>query len=53
LPEGITLDPDTGVTVPVTFTPTVPGSLTADYKFDAVNNQGWMTVTFRGTGTLS
>lgn len=53
LPEGITLDPGAGVTVPVTFTPTVPGSLTAHYKFNAENNQGWMTVTFTGNGTLS
>jgi len=53
LPEGITLDPDTAVTVPVTFTPTGPGSLTGHYKFNAENNQGWMTVTFTGNGTLS
>jgi hypothetical protein len=51
LPEGITLDPDTGVTQAVTFTPTGPGPFTGQYKFNAENGQGWLTVTLTGEGT--
>ena len=53
LPEGITLDPDTAVTQSVTFTPSGAGSFSGQYKFNADNGQGWMTVTFTGVGTLS
>jgi hypothetical protein len=51
LPEGITLDPDTGVNQSITFTPTGPGPFTGQYKFNAENGQGWTTVTLTGTGT--
>jgi hypothetical protein len=50
LPEGITLDPDTDVTQAVTFTPTGPGSFSGQYKFNAGNGQGWLTVTLTGVG---
>ncbi len=53
LPEGITLDPGTGVTQAVTFRPSGTGSFTGQYKFNAENGQGSMVVTFTGTGTLS
>jgi hypothetical protein len=53
LPEGITLDPDTSVAQSVTFAPTGTGTFTGQYKFNAENGQGWMAVTFRGSGTLS
>ncbi len=53
LPEGITLDPDTAVTQAVTFTPSGAGSFSGQYKFNADNGQGWMTVTFTGVGTSS
>ena len=51
LPEGIILDPDTIATQAVTFTPTGPGPFTGQYKFNAENGQGWMTVTLTGEGT--
>ncbi len=53
LPEGITLDPATAVTQAVTFTPTGPGPFSGQYKFNAGNGQGWMTVTLTGTGTTA
>ncbi len=52
LPEGITLDPGTGVTQAVTFRPGTTGPFTGQYKFNAENGQGWMAVTFTGVGTL-
>jgi hypothetical protein len=51
LPEGITLDPATGVTQAVTFTPTGPGSFSARYTFGAENGPGTITVTMSGVGT--
>jgi hypothetical protein len=51
LPEGISLDPGTSVIQSVTFTPTGRGPATGEYKFNAENGQGWLAVTFTGTGT--
>jgi hypothetical protein len=51
LPEGITLDPDTGVTQAVTFTPTGRGPFAGQYTFNTENGHGQMLVTFTGTGT--
>jgi hypothetical protein len=53
LPEGITLDPATGVAQTVTFTPTHAGSFSGQYKFNATNGQGWTVVTLAGVGTSS
>jgi hypothetical protein len=53
LPEGITLDPQTGVSQSVTFAPTRAGAFSGEYKFNAENGQGWMAVTFSGSGTAS
>jgi hypothetical protein len=52
LPEGITLDPDSSVIQAVTFRPPGAGPFTGQYKFNAENGQGWLSVTFSGTGTL-
>jgi hypothetical protein len=52
LTEGITLDPATGVTQAVTFTPPRAGAFSGQYKFNAENGQGWLTVTLSGVGTL-
>ncbi|HVC71246.1 MAG TPA: choice-of-anchor D domain-containing protein [Acidimicrobiales bacterium] len=51
LPEGITLDPDTGVSQAVTFTPTASGSFSGRYTFGAENGHGTLAVTFSGVGT--
>ena len=51
LPEGIILDPETIATQAITFTPTGPGPFTGQYKFNAENGQGWITVTLTGEGT--
>jgi hypothetical protein len=53
LPEGITLDPETGVTQAVTFKPTRSGAFSGQYKFDAGNGQGTLIVTLSGVGTSS
>jgi hypothetical protein len=53
LPEGITLDPGTFITQTVRFKPPGTGPFTGQYKFNAENGQGWLVVTFTGTGTLS
>jgi hypothetical protein len=53
LPEGITLDPDFFVTQSVTFKPTTAGAFSGQYKFDAENPQGTLTVPFTGVGTAS
>jgi hypothetical protein len=53
LPEGITLDPDTGAIQAVTFRPTAAGAFSGQYKFNAENGQGWISVTLTGVGTLS
>ncbi|HEY7948124.1 MAG TPA: choice-of-anchor D domain-containing protein [Acidimicrobiales bacterium] len=53
LPQGITLDPGTTVTQPVTFRPTTSGPFSGRYTFGAANGHGTITVTLSGVGTSS
>ncbi len=50
MPEGITLDPGTGVTQSVTFRPPQTGSFTGEYRLNSDSGQGWITVRLTGTG---
>ena len=50
MPEGITLDPGTGVTQSVTFRPTSTGRFTGEYRLNSDSGQGWITVELTGTG---
>jgi hypothetical protein len=50
LPEGITLDPGTGITQSVTFRPTRPGKVEDQYRLNGTGGQGWITVELIGTG---
>ncbi|MGO9342059.1 MAG: choice-of-anchor D domain-containing protein [Acidimicrobiales bacterium] len=50
MPEGITLDPGTGVTQTVTFRPTSTGRFTGEYRMNSTSGQGWIDVELTGTG---
>ena len=50
LQEGITLDPDTGVTQAVIFRPTSTGKFVDQYRLNGNGGQGWITVQLIGTG---
>lgn len=51
LPEGLVIDPGTFLHQTVTFRPTAPGPVSAQYLFRADNGQGPVVVTITGTGT--
>jgi hypothetical protein len=53
MPEGITLDPGTGVTQSVTFRPTSTGRFTGEYRLNSNSGQGWIDVELTGTGVNS
>jgi hypothetical protein len=53
MPEGITLDPGTGVTQSVTFRPATTGRFTGEYRLNSDSGQGWITVELTGTGVSS
>jgi hypothetical protein len=53
MPEGITLDPDTGVTQSVTFRPTSTGRFTGEYRLNSNSGQGWIDVQLSGSGVSS
>lgn len=48
--EGITLDPDTGITQRVVFRPTRTGHFEGQYRLNGTGGQGWITVQLVGTG---
>lgn len=50
IPEGMTLDPGTGVTQYVTFTPTAAGRISGVYRLNGSGGQGWIDVVLTGTG---
>jgi hypothetical protein len=53
MPEGITLDPGTGVTQSVTFRPTATGRFTGEYRLNSNSGQGWIDVQLTGSGVAS
>ncbi|MGH3865124.1 MAG: choice-of-anchor D domain-containing protein [Pseudonocardiaceae bacterium] len=50
LNEGLVINPNQHVTVPVTFTPTTTGPASADYEITANDGQGAQHVRLTGTG---
>jgi hypothetical protein len=53
MPEGIALDPGTGVAQSVTFRPTATGRFTGEYRLNSDSGQGWINVELTGTGVSS